>query len=282
LIELMASEKAGAKLQNLLALAIKRQNAKGDNGRLYAPGKAKVGGTDSLQVGSEEEEKRIRRDLERFTGAGTIAYLAPGDEVQLLKTERTDEKTVTLINLLISDLCWSCGFSPDAAFFLSKLGGATTRGSIADFCAFVVWVQDIVNKLNNRFWRWKVAGWMKDGEIPQCKDPRWWEVLWQGPPSLNVDLGKTGDLSIKLHDHGFLTEADYWSGLGKDWRKQQDQHIREIRRGKIKCMEASGITPEEAERRAVVDYYLDFRRSQSGAAQILGPNGQPAVSEEEK
>jgi capsid protein len=266
LMELMASQKVGAKLQNMVAIAIKRAAG-------AAAGSKKFGSTLAVHKANGSTDENGARVLEAFGGFGCIAYLQPGEEIQLLQGGGADEKFNNLVKLLLCELAWAIGVPAELLFFIAGLGNGAIRGGIESYGKFLEFVQDLINdQFNQPAYVWLAAWAQKHKKVPRCKDPVWWKCAWQGPPKVTLDLPKMGKLSIDLHNHGFLTEADYWSMVGKDWRAQQDQKIREIRRAKLKCLEAS-------DDKVTVDYYRDYRVAPAGSTLQLHAPEEPQETE---
>jgi capsid protein len=262
LCEAMAAGKARHKLQSMLAMAVTRQAGK-------ATGKTSVSGNlrsaAAAAAGAETElERQAKKLIEEFRGFGAIAYLNPGEEIKLLQPGG-EQALKEFATLLIAELAQSAGVPPELFFQLSDLGSAGVRVALELLASVIlVWRDRINEQLNDPFWVFVIASAMKRGELPRCKDPMWWKVAWQGPPSATIDLGRMGALQINLVNNGMGTLAEFWSAKGKDWRKALRQQVLEIRYAQELCQENS-------DDKIVVDYERHLRPA------ILRGVGTPAA-----
>jgi len=278
-MEIKANQKFKQKLQSSIIAFLKREagraTARGAVGQLATSSiKKSSASSSSTATIAESSDLRdtLRRAIETFGGGGALAYLNPGEEIQFPEVAKDDAFPV-LTELLLREFAWSIGVSPDVLFFLAKLGGTTNRAGLEDFAAYVLALQDLINEqLNTPFLMWVVSTAMADGKLRRCKDPVWWEHVWQGPPKMSVDLGRMGALMINLRNNAMITLAEYYTGRGLDWRQQQRQIAREIRFEKLACWEASDHQPGEVPL-IDVDYYRDFRNRPGQT--ILPPEEDP-------
>jgi capsid protein len=261
LMEITAAEKVRHKLQSMFTVAIKRDTLNNPTSKSMGGVINKVKGSVTTGTGVDgttQTETQIERLMEKMQGFGALAYLGTGEELQFLQVQGNDAFQ-TLQMFLVYELSWSIGINPETAFYLSKLGGTANRAGLEDFAAQISVIQDRINEqLNTPFWVWLAATAQARGDVPRCKDPDWWKVVWQGPPRMSVDLGRMGSMMIDLRNNGMLTLAQYWGGQGMGWRDATEQIAQEIRQEKIACWNASDHEPGE-EMKITVDYHEDYR-----------------------
>jgi hypothetical protein len=258
LMEAGSAAKIRHKLQSMFTAAVKRTGAGAPVQKSMSSVVSKRGGS-GASSGSDQAESAVGNLLEKIGGFGAIAYLADGEELQFLQVQGNDafEK---LSEFLISELAYSIGINPETAFFLSKLGGTANRAGLEDFAAAIMVLADRLDEqLNTPFWVWRIAVAMSRGELPRCKDPRWWQVAWQGPPKMSVDLGRMGTLLINLRNNAMITPDQYWGAQGMGWREAANAIARGIRIEKLACWNASDHKAGEEAPFIVVDYHTDFR-----------------------
>ena len=109
------------------------------------------------------------------------------------------------------------------------LGGATARIALQDAQFFFDGEQDFLNdNYNQRVWVWRIASAMKNGDLRACRDPRWWNNAWQGPPKLTADEGYTAQAQIDRLYSGQDNWTDSYARRGRNWKPAVMTRIDEL------------------------------------------------------
>jgi hypothetical protein len=268
LMDITASERARLKLQSLLGATVTREGGK-------ATGQTKVGSNLRRVQGATVDQTEAGKKAgqyyrEQFKEFGALLYLNPGEDLKLLLGPQGAQTLQNLVDYHLCELAWAWEVPPEVVFHLAKIGGAPSRGAFDNYATFIMRMRDlIVEKFLRPIWVWRIAVAMERGELPRCKDPQWWKMDAQGPPDITLDLKYSGTLTINLIDKALMTEADYWSRLGKTWWRQQDQRIREIKRAMTKC-ELEGVP------------YHYFRALQQGTPLTIDPEPEEETPKKKK
>jgi capsid protein len=134
------------------------------------------------------------------------------------------------IDFLVRDMAWGFGVPPEFIWSVAGLGGPNSRVVLADANWFFEEVQDLmVDLLCRPIYTWVISRAVLRGELPECKDPRWWTCHWQGPAKVTIDEGKEGALELERLNQGCGTWEEFWARRGKVGRKQVFKRIDELK-----------------------------------------------------
>jgi capsid protein len=225
MLDLVGLEKRAAKVHSSFAAAVKRKaGAFGDSNI-------------DLDAGNGGRGKKRDPNLDRMFGGQTV-YLEPDEELDLLQSNRPNTDLIEFLDYLGRDSTIGAGASPEFIWDVSKMGGANTRYILADVEVLLDNIQDIlIEEFCIPFRRLALSAAVKNGELPQCKDPNFDRATWQTPPSVTVDRGRDGKLYIELVKNGMMTLDQYWSMQGHEPRAMREQCIREIAEDLALCRE---------------------------------------------
>jgi len=167
--------------------------------------------------------------MENVYRGGKIMTLNPGEQIKQLLDQRPHPNSREFLEDLNRDIAWGSGVSPDVLWNIAKLGGAGARYVIADA---QVWIESqqqlLVDQFLHRFWVYFISKEIKCGRLRPPQDPEWWwNVAWQPPAKLTVDIGRDGRLSIDLHRAGMLTLQRWYGSQGLDHEYELKQYVRE-------------------------------------------------------
>jgi capsid protein len=227
-LDLRALTTAAAKLHEALGIVVKKQS--GEAG--------KTGVTNQLTkiLGPDGELTRVN---EKFLQGAGIQYLGLDEEIEIVGSNRPTQNLVNWYIELVRDVCLGTGLNFEIVFSLMELGGAPARIVLADAQWFFDSEQDRLNdRFNQRVWVWWCASMMKNGQLPVCRDPRWWNCHWQGPAKLTADAGRTAAAEIEFLRNGFTNWTDHYSTRGRDWKDPIQRRIEELAWAKTQCAQA--------------------------------------------
>jgi capsid protein len=168
--------------------------------------------------------------LERALG-GTVNYMQEGEAVQLLASEHPTENVLAFLESVMKDVCLSISLPYGFVVNPDSLNGTGIRFAISDASAFFGTLQTIIiDGALNRIYSWVIASFIKNGTLPAPANSALpWEVTFRGPCSVTVDQGRMSNSEIALLQAGLLNRENYWSARGKDWKKEEDQLIKEVK-----------------------------------------------------
>ena len=207
---------AAAKLHSALGIAVKKKS--GDAGKKGMTGRVdKLLGTDGQSVTQVNE---------RFIQGANIQYLGLDEEIELLTSNHPSTNLLQFLEFLIRDICTSTGLPSEIIWNMAELGGANSRIVLADAQWFFDGIQDMINQtFNQRVWVWWCASMMKNGQLSQCPDPRWWNCHWQGPPKLTADAGRAIQGDVMALQNGLLNWEDYHTARGANYQDKIGKQI---------------------------------------------------------
>lgn len=227
LLDMVALLIGEAKLHSLLTVQVNRSARANGKGVMGAVQKADATDRDNLS------------GLENVIGPGQINYVGQDGEIKLLTSDRPSPDVVAFTKELKRALASSIGLPLEVVEYMADAGGAASRGVIDVAQALLDFIQEtIIWRHSQRIYVWRTALAMRDGIIPKCKDPLWWRCMWQGPPKLTVDPGRTAQSDIKLVKNGMLSTQRYYSRQGLDWKEEVTSQIKFLQWAQEQCDKA--------------------------------------------
>lgn len=190
--------------------------------------------TASQRVGGNKNQQRIQTPsgpvtLKQIYGAGAIPDLPPGATLKFNSSSHPHPNNLSLIEFLIRDIAWGVGLSPEILWNIAALGGANTRFVLADAQAWIEEQQaELVRLYNSRVWIYTIAKGLKNGRLPKCEDPEWWNHVWIPPARLTVDFGREGNLQIEQLKMGVITYSRALGWQGQDFETHTNRWLDEI------------------------------------------------------
>lgn len=233
-LDLNSLTTASAKLHEAMGIVVKQE--KGDAGK----------GGISGDLQKLVSDGTITRVDERFHRGAAIQYLKTNENIEIVSSDRPSQNIQSYVtDYLLRMISNSTGLPVEIVWNMIDLGGATARIALADAQWFFDHLQDLLNELfNQRVWVWWCASTMNSGQLSKCKDVRWWNCHWQGPPKLTADAGRTMSGEIDGLHSGFNSWEDYYNRTqGRGWKEPIRGRIKELAWAKAEC-EKAGIPLE--------------------------------------
>lgn len=188
--------------------------------------------------------------VEELTMTGNtaaIATLAPGQKATILKDDSPNPNAAEFENELLRDVATGLVMPPELIFSIAKQTGPMVRLTarmaekrIAQRRAHMR------NVFLNRWTAYQIAcannskrllG--EDYQIPE----NWYACTWQEPASLTIDVGRDGNLDLKLWGAGAKTLSDVVGEAGGDW----DENVKQKRKESLAIFkEAKGLMEDAA------------------------------------
>lgn len=217
-LDLRALVTGSAKLHEAMGMVVRKK--KGEAGKNGVTGNLeKILGTGG----------KVTEVSENFLRGAAIQYMDTDEGIDLLTSDRPTPNILAFMEWLYRDAAESLGLPVEAIRDLSKLGGATARAVLEDAQWFFEMAQDrVVMRHSRRILLAMAAEAMRLGEVPICRDPKWWQVEWQGPAKLTVDIGRTADANIKLMRNGLQSFESYYEERGLDARTQHTRQVEHL------------------------------------------------------
>ncbi len=262
ILDLTSLEKVAVKLHSQIGAAIKKKT--GDAGRGGFTGNL------SKQRGRTEDGKKKVVAYENFMGAAGILQLDLDEEFQFLTSNRPSQTFEGFIDFLVRDMAWGFGVSPEFIWSVAGLSGPNARLILEDAKWFFEEIQDLlVSLFCKKVYTWVIARAMERGELPMCKDDRWWICDWIGPAKITIDQGREGQLELDRLNNGCGTWEEYWATRGKSGRKQVRKRIDEIADAMEYAKEKVGPGHEEG---VPFDYIIALKPGAMSPGQQLDEN----------
>ncbi len=221
IMDITSLEKVAVKQHSALAGAIKKTSpdaATGFTGDLQKETITQADGTQKVIA------------FDNYAGGAGILQLGMDEELKLFSSDRPNVTWGGFIDFLVRDFAWGFGVSPELIWNMLKTGGPDLRFLMEDGNKFFEDIQDlIVTMLCRPIYTWVISRAILRGELPECKDPRWFTCHWQGPAKVTVDEGRLGQLEIARLQSGCLTWEEFWGSRGKSGKKMVHARIDEIK-----------------------------------------------------
>lgn len=228
-LDLRALITGSAKLHESMAIAVNKGAKVGRGG---------VAGKVQAHAGTTPADEDFKA-LEKIYGGGLITYLGENGKIDFLSSDRPSQNILEFIKFLLADIATGCRLPYEVVLSLAALGGATARGALEDAQWLFDMVQDqVIWTMAFPIYRWRVAKFMKEGRLRQCRDPFWWTTTWRGPAKLTVDMGRTAQSNIELMRNGMLSHSRFYNSHGLEAQDEWDQQIQDLRLLQEKCAKA--------------------------------------------
>ncbi len=235
-----------AKTHSTLAIAVKKLAKVGGKGAFSAIKKA---GPHGMQQERRQNPDVDMSGLEKaFPGA--IAYLGQEGEVQLVTGNSPNEKLAPFIsNQIAPNVFASLGLHAEFLWNPKDLSGANQRFILA--CAdllFGITFDGLATRFNDPVAYRYLQHRIETKKLPEPDDATWADTMsWQQPGRVTVDNGRDGLLEISQLANGTRNLRAIYDKIGKDWRPETRQWIREWIEFE-EMAEEEGATPEQVER----------------------------------
>lgn len=235
--DLVALEKAAAKLHAAIAVAVTKKSGEAEDGlsgvlkQQLAAAAAEAAASEGTEVAPE-----IKSALETIEGV-MVKYLQPDEDVKLLSSQRPSAAFAGFIDFLIRDVAWSMGVPPEFAWNASKLNGNNMRFVMMDTQSFFDYVIEIMVDGTVRPTYLAVIGAaIAAGRVPNL--PGWDKVEFQGPPKLTIDVKNDTASDLIRLQNGMMTYDEYFAARNKDAREERTKGIQWCKETIEECAKA--------------------------------------------
>lgn len=149
--------------------------------------------------------------------AGMIPRLKVGEDIESFKSDRPSEQFMRFTEFLIRDIAVGLGLPFEFLWDLSGMRGSGSRFILAKAQRRFEQRQALlISKFLTRVYRWVIAKGIKRGEIPSA--PGWWNVKWQTPARITVDMGREAQANRDDLKYGNRTLQEDAGERGVQWR----------------------------------------------------------------
>jgi len=150
---------------------------------------------------------------------GMIKRLGPNDEVTQLKPEQPNQTFDSMMRTLVRFAGMELAIPLELTLLdFSGVNYSSSRSlmNTAKRSANARYTPN-AKKFLSRVYRWKVSKWVKDGEIPQPKDEKFWEHSLCPDPHQYVDIVKEIEGEIMQHQSMLKTRTQTAREHGRDF-----------------------------------------------------------------
>jgi len=237
--DLVLLEKKALKAHSVFAAAVKKKSG-GD------VGDGTFGAATRNNTKRAGTRAQANPALERIVGGGQVAYLAEGEELQLMASSRTNDAYQGFLNfleLLAREVCLTSGLPYDFVVNPNQTGPGM-RFIISDAAAVFEAIQLLItDRLIARVFPWVAASLMKRGDITLTPPNDWYLHSCTLPESITIDQGRRDAADLNFLNAGLTTYDEFYSARGKNWEAQLSQRINE-QEWIIKECEKRNIPPQ--------------------------------------
>lgn len=164
-----------------------------------------------------------RWDLE----PGLVKSLRPGEEITTLSPAQPSQQLDQFVVLLARILGLPLGMPLELLMLdFTRTNYSSARASLLQAYRSFKRQQDyLIQGFCRPIWRWKIAGWIEDGELPA--NEQWMRHQWIPPGWAWVDPVKEIQAAQMEVDAGFRTKADVIASQGRDYQEVRRARIAE-------------------------------------------------------
>lgn len=214
ILDTIGYEKTGVKMGSAIGAVIKTQNGQRDPGSSFIENGFKASDTGGLPW--------------ETWAAGMIPRLKVGEDITTLTSNRPGEAFLRFNEFLIRDIAVGLGLPFEFIWDLSGMKGSGSRFILAKAQRRFEQRQALlISKFLNRVYRWVIAKGIKRGEIASA--PGWWNVKWQAPAKITVDMGREAQANRDDLKFGNRTLQEDAGERGVQWRDLRIQKSIEAR-----------------------------------------------------
>jgi capsid protein len=235
LVEIDSSTKHQIKVASELGIVVETDTGPaiqlGNGAMLGAAGFKEVTVRESVAApdGSVTDAEVTRRvSTEKVLQQGGIPNLKPGQKVKVVMDDRPGPNREAFYQRIVDRLMFGADLPPAALYYLTDLTGPGVRYTMAQIERWVTLEHRRQAWECQRFYLYHVAKEIAAGRLPQGP-PGWWNnVLWLGLPSMTIDSGREGNLTITNLESGLTTWGDEWAAKGQFGKRKLRERIREF------------------------------------------------------
>ncbi len=164
--------------------------------------------------------------LEKMRG-GTIPRLLPGEKIESFQSNRPSATFLGFLDELNRDVATGLGVPVEFLWDTSQLGGASQRFILEKAQRRFEERQDVlIHQVLRPLWIYVIGKGIARGELPP--DENFWQVDWQRPSKITVDVGREADANRDDIAAGIRTLDEDAGERGKSWRDIREQKTTEV------------------------------------------------------
>ena len=165
--------------------------------------------------------------LERAFG-GNVVYVEPGEKVNLVSSERSNEGFFKFMEMLLRDVCQNISLPYEFVVNADKMTGVGIRFILGDASSFFLHIQSmILDGAIQRIYGWVTASFIKSNKVPAPVGDLPWGASFTKPISITVDQTRVSNTEIALMSNSMSNYQTFWGARGKDWRQELEQKAQE-------------------------------------------------------
>jgi len=224
--DLLMLEKKAVKVHSTLAAVVKKNGGEARVNGTFGD-LAVIPGTLPANTPQTPAQSLSNFALERaFPGA--VSYMEPGEDVELLSSDRSTDGFMAHLETLIREVCLNISIPYEFLVNAEKLTGTGIRFALSDAAFYFSNLQNIlIDGALNRIYAWVTASFINDGKIKAPANDLPWPVSFTKPISITVDQQRVTNAEIALLQNSLLTYEAFYSARGKDWKAELRQHAQE-------------------------------------------------------
>jgi capsid protein len=146
--------------------------------------------------------------------SGVIARLNQGEDVKGFKSDVPNPMFEGFLDYLVRDIACGLGVPVEFIWDPTKLGTNGGRLILQKAVRRMEERQDMLIKLCKRVWGYVVSKAVKRGDLEYDED--WWQVIWQRPAKISVDIGRDSKANIEDMKYGVRTKTEDAAERGED------------------------------------------------------------------
>lgn len=203
ILDIISYEKVGVKMASAIGVAIKTETGAVDRGTSYIKS-----GFTAIDTGGLAWET---------WQAGMVPRLKRGESIETLASNRPSPAFMGFLEFLIRDIAVGLGLPFEFLWDLAKAKGSGSRFILAKAQRRFEQRQALfVQRMLNRVWFWAIGRAIDRKELPAVDG--WWDVRWQGPAKITMDMGKEAQANRDDLKYGNRTLQQDAADQGLDWQ----------------------------------------------------------------
>ena len=235
LVEIDSGTKHQIKISTEMGIVVETDNGPmiqlGNGAMLGAAGFKEVSVKEPVVQGDgsvAEQDVTKRVSTEKVLQQGGIPSLKPGQKVKVVYDDRPGPNREAFYQRIVDRLSFGSDLHPAALFYLSDLKGPGVRYTMEQIERWVALEHKRMAWECQRYYLYHVSKEINAGRLPQGPEGWWNRILWLGLPSMTIDSGREGALTISNLESGLTTWGDEWSAKGQFGKRKLRERIREF------------------------------------------------------
>lgn len=166
---------------------------------------------------------------EEETKFGILKYLSPGDKVEEFKNDFPSSAVQQALDRMVREIAVALNLPYGLVWDMSGMRGPGARFEAAQAERTLQHERSVLQcRLLDPYVRRAIIHGISIGRIDADYDrPNLFRHNWQWPRHLTIDVGREGRLDLELFRAGLLSEQEYFSEEGLDWKEVNEQIFEE-------------------------------------------------------